>query len=214
MKKLLLTFMLTMGCRPSAGCSPEPAPSPGDPVVVNATDSSVAVNVAFSSVSTVLPSGWSFCQNDASTGLSCTFSIEPNGQQVLPTGGSYLNATMAFNGQVACGTTEVELNINNPSWYDIIDISLVNGYSNKVSIEVSGTKLGPPNGATGNETVFGVFPLGCDLCTSRSSATPCGMSPGSDGCKKGSQYDPDVPCQYQGSTMGGGSSIIITYEGN
>jgi len=181
--------------------------------VVNATDAEVLVNVSFSASSVVLPSGWSFCIGDASSGLSCTFAIAPRGYQTLPTGGSYLNATMAFNGAVACGTTQVELNINNPSWFDIVDISLVNGFSNKVSVDCSGVKLGPVTSATGNEKVFGAFPLGCDLCTARSPQTPCGMSPGSDGCKAGTQYDPAVPCQYQGSKMGGGTLVTVTYEG-
>lgn len=213
----LAVAMCMVGCSAPPGCRPPPAPSPlptsGDPIVVNATDASVVVNVSFAASSTVQPSGWSFCNSDASAGLSCTFTIGPNGTQVLPTGGSPLNATMAFNGQVTCGTTQVELNINNPAWYDIVDISLVNGYSNKVSVSCDGTMLGPVVGPTGNEKVFGVYPLGCDLCAARSAQTPCGMQPGTDGCKAGTQYDPAVPCQYQGSTMGGGTTIVVTYEG-
>lgn len=211
----LVASMLLTSC-PSPSPAPAPAPAPveptaGDPTVFNATGKTVMVNVAFSSSSTVLPTGWSFCQGDASAGLSCTFSLAPGASQALFTGGSYLNATLAFDGQVTCGTTQVELNVNDPSWYDTVDISLVNGFSNKVSVIVDGVMLGPVLSASGNEKVYGVYPLGCDLCTARSASTPCGMTPGSDGCKSGSQYKPDVPCQHQGAKMGGGSKVLVTY---
>lgn len=212
----LATCML-LGC-PKPSPAPAPAPddvdaAPGDPVVVNATDAGVTVNVAFAGVSTVRPSGWSFCTSDASASSSCTFPLSAGAHQALVTGGSYLNATLAFDGQVTCGTTQVELNVNDPSWYDIVDISLVNGYSNRVSVAANGTVLGPVTSGSDNEQNFGVYPLGCDLCTARSDATPCGMSPGTDGCKAGSQYKPDVPCQYQGPTMGGGSRVVVRYLG-
>ena len=68
--------------------------------------------------------------------------------------------------------------------------------------------LGPPVGPTGNEKVFGVFPFGCDICVARHSP-PCGIKPGKEGCKTGSQYKPDVPCQYQGTVLGGGTAVTI-----
>ena len=127
-------------------------------------------------------------------------------------GGKYLNATIGFGGTVMCGTTKAELNLNNPKWYDVADVSLVDGFSTKIEISVKGRdglkKLGPPLGKEGNEKVFGLFPLGCDICTARQSP-PCGMKPGKDGCKSGTQYKPDVPCQYQGPVMGGGSAYKV-----
>jgi hypothetical protein len=107
------------------------------------------------------------------------------------------------------------LNVNNPKWYDTLDVSLVDGYSNQIEIDAAtskGTvKLGPPKGATGNEKVLGVFPNGCDICVARQNP-PCGMKPGKDGCKKGpDQYHPDVLCQWQGLKMGGGETIQVLY---
>lgn len=177
----------------------------------NLTDADVVVYFAFGADSVVLPANWPFCPS--SVRLTCQFTLPANGTQVLPLGGQYLNTTFAFGSTVSCGSTKAELNVNNPKWYDIADISLVDGYSNKIQISIDGTKLGPPNGASGNEKVLGVFPLGCDICTAR-QRPPCGMQPGSDGCKSGTQYKPDVPCQYQGKVMGGGSTINVSYLGN
>ena len=181
--------------------------------VYNGTEHIVTVYVAFGADSVVLPGAWSFCTG---SGLTCQFPLAGHGTQVLPLSGKYLNATMAFDSLVGCGATKAELNVNNPRWYDTLDVSLVDGYSNKIAIDVvdRGTKilLGPPNGKTGNEKVFGVFPYGCDCCTKR-QAPPCGIPPGGSGCKGGSQYHPDVPCQWQGSVMGGGSKVRVALVG-
>jgi hypothetical protein len=183
--------------------------------VINETGNDTVVYVAFGSDSVVLPSDWSsFCT--ATAMLNCNFPLKSMASQPLPLSGRYLNATLTFGGPVSCHSTKAELNLNNPKWYDIADVSLVDGYSDKISITIEtiaakpGVKaeprvLGPPKGATGNEKVFGVYPLGCDICVAR-ERPPCGMSPGKSGCKSGSQYKPDVPCQYQGQTMGGGDS--------
>ena len=131
-----------------------------------------------------------------------------------PVHGAWLNATFSFEAPVTCNTTKAEVNVNNPAWYDILDVSLVDGFNKALRIDVSGgTTLGPVWSIYGNEKSFGVFPNGCDICTARQSP-PCGMSPGRDGCKSGTQYKPDVPCQYQGSTMGGGGSYRIVYLGD
>jgi hypothetical protein len=178
--------------------------------VYNRTNVAVVVYFAFGADSVVLPANWPFCTSSAR--LTCQFTLPATGTQALPLGGKYLNTTFAFGAPVSCGSTKAELNVNNPRWYDVVDISLVDGYSNKIAITVNGTKLGPPNGASGNEKVLGVFPLGCDICTARQNP-PCGMRPGTDGCKKGTQYKPDVPCQFQGSVMGGGSTINVSFLG-
>ena len=39
---------------------------------------------------------------------------------------------------------------------------------------------------------------------------PCGITKGTTGCKKGTQYDPDVPCQWQGPTKGGGGTVTVS----
>jgi hypothetical protein len=144
--------------------------------------------------------------------LNCDFDL--TGTKELPNpNGLHLNMTVAFGGPVACGNTKAEVNVNTPTWYDVMDVSLVDGYSNNVSINYTppgGTKqvLGPPVGKDGNEKVLGLFPYGCDVCTARQSP-PCGIAPGGTGCKAGSQYKPDVPCQVQGTVMGGGGLVEV-----
>jgi hypothetical protein len=244
---LWASFCLSARCDPNFGPSPDgagvtDASSPdaatdanaawdggsGALSMVNLTSQPAVVAVAFGSDSVVGPPNWSFCT--ASTSLNCQFTLLANASQHLPLVGQYLNATFVFesvvndagtDASVGCGTTKAELNVNNPNWYDIIDISLVDGYSTALGIIVANTldggavvNLGPVTSASGNEKAFGVYPLGCDICVARQKPS-CGRAPGSAGCKKGpDQYHPDVPCQYQGSVMGGGESIVtVTYLG-
>jgi hypothetical protein len=182
--------------------------------ITNKTGAPVTVYVAFGADSVV--TSFPFC---TPTGrLNCTFPIASSGEQILPMGitGRYLNATFSVNGPVTCGVTKFELNLNNPSWFDIVDISLVDGFSTKIGISVkdsAGThQLGPVVTQGGNEKVFGVYPYGCDICIARSSP-PCGIPKGHEGCKTGpDQYHPDVPCQYQGTRKGGGSAVRVTLE--
>lgn len=209
MKTLMIALLLT-ACTPTRFSPPEvPAPQISSTVTVtNETATAEVIYFAFGADSAVLPSAWSFCT--ATARLNCQFTIGAHASQVLPTPG-YLNTTFAFGAQVSCGTTKAELNVNNPNWYDVADISLVDGYSNKIQIKVNDTLLGPPVGKEGNEKVLGVYPLGCDICTARQHP-PCGMTPGKSGCKLGpDQYHPDVPCQFQGSRRGGGSKIIVSH---
>lgn len=198
----LLGLILLCGCpHPDKGGTP-----------LSVKGSSTTVYVAFGSDSDITADDWEFC---VGSGLTCSFELD--GSRALPIGDSYINATFAFGQAVGCGVTKAEVNMQNPDWYDTLDISLVDGYSNKLKVTVheAGVKepvvLGPVAGATGNEDVFGVFPVGCDLCVQRGEP-PCGMSKGplhGDGCKlKGTQYDPEPPCQYQGPSKGGGDSKV------
>lgn len=176
-------------------------------VVENKTGKAVTVYVTFGSDSVV--HGWPFCP---ASGGGCKFSLGDQPRE-LPTQGKYLNATLSFGGPVDCGKTKVEVNVNNPTWFDVLDVSLVDGFDQAVAVSVTDSSgshtLGPVRSATGNEKAFGVYPLGCDICVDR-QAPPCGTTPGSAGCKSGSQYNPDVPCQYQSTARGGGSESTIT----
>lgn len=171
----------------------------------NKTSFEAGVFVAFGADSVIKAEDWTFCK--ATSPLNCWFSVAANAELVLPSNG-YLNATLAVNQPVSCGSTKAEINVNHPGAYDVADISLVDGFNVKMSIDLNGVILGPPVGKEGNEKVFGVYPLGCDICTARQNP-PCGMSPGANGCKSGTQYKPDVPCQAQGSSLGGGGSVKI-----
>lgn len=188
-------------------------------VVSNDTGATAEVHVAFGAGSVIQPSNWSsFCTpppSDGAVAQTCHFALRGSESRRLPLEGKWLNATLAFNATPSCGSTKAELNVNNPSWYDIVDVSLVDGYNNKIKItalepaaDASSVVLGPPAGPTGNERVFGVFPFGCDICVARQSP-PCGIKPGKEGCKTGSQYNPDVPCQYQGTVKGGGTAVTV-----
>lgn len=201
----------------SAVLFPRPAIANGTSTVEisNDTASDTVVYFAFGADSAI--TSWSFCPTTSR--LNCQFPLKAHTKQNLPLAGAYLNATFSFGAAVTCGSTKGELNLNNPKWYDIADVSLVDGYSNKIAISITGahgtvTKLGPPLGRNGNQKVFGLFPLGCDICVARKNP-PCGMTPGKSGCKAGpDQYHPNVPCQFQGSTMGGGSTVRVSFQGS
>jgi hypothetical protein len=192
------------------GCPPiQPA---GTQVTLVNSQAAQTVYFSFGADSVIQAADWSsFCTVTAP--LNCNFSL--TGLQALPNPqGKYLNVTLAFGSAVGCGATKAELNVNNQNWYDTFDVSLVDGYSNKIEIDYRPpgggvTKLGPPNGQTGNENVLGVYPYGCDLCTANSVGT-CGIPQGTAGCKAGTQYDPKPPCQYQGAVKGGGGLVTVT----
>jgi hypothetical protein len=178
--------------------------------VENRRTTDTIVHVAFGDDSKITGSDWPFCAGPR--GGTCSFLLAAGASRDLPLAGAYLNATLSFD-KSGCGATKAEVNINNPAWYDVLDVSLVDGYNEKVQIDVSPpglspVTLGPPVGETGNEKVFGLFPYGCDLCVSRGDP-PCGISKGSDGCKTGPQFDPDVPCQWQGPKKGGGGQVVV-----
>lgn len=214
MRYLILILMFLTACPPPP---PKPAPIVGTQVTVrNSTKAKTVVYVSFGSDSAIKAADWSsFCT--ATAALACHFEIDAVAQTLLPnTKGTYLNVTLSFDGQ-GCGATKAEINVNNPQWYDTLDVSLVDGYSNNVKMTYSppGTDagvpvvLGPPVGQDGNAQVFGLFPYGCDICVARQNP-PCGIAPGTDGCKAGTQYDPNPPCQFQGAVKGGGGRVEVT----
>ena len=181
--------------------------------VALANPATTSVYFSFGADSKIQAADWaSFCT--VTSPLTCNFTM--TGSQALPNPqGKYLNVTLAFGAAVGCGGTKAEINVNNPTWFDILDVSLVDGYSNKIEIDytppgsTTATKLGPPLGKDGNEKVLGVFPYGCDICTARQKP-PCGIAAGGTGCKAGTQYKPDVPCQFQGAVKGGGGTVVVT----
>jgi hypothetical protein len=208
MRRLFLCAVLL------TACNKNPAPSATTLTIQNSRTTAGNVFVSFGADSKITAADWSFCPGK---GLTCSFPIAGQTSRLMPNPkGAYINATFAFNQPVGCGVTKAEVNINNPKWYDILDVSLVDGYSNNVQIVIkpvavkdktAATILGPPHGATGNEKVLGVFPYGCDICVERQNP-PCNIKKGKTGCKAGTQYDPKPPCQWQGTTKGGGGSAV------
>lgn len=202
MKRFFIASFLLAGC---------PVENSGTELSIsNDTSEATIVYVSFGSDSAITASDWDFC---VGSGLNCSFELNKKSGQDLPLNSSYINATFSFGEPVGCGVTKVEVNLNNPSWYDTMDVSLVDGFSNKPQITYhppsdKAVELGLPNGESGNEDVLGLFPLGCDICVERQDP-PCGISKGKSGCKAGTQYDPHPPCQYQGAKKGGGGSVEI-----
>ena len=83
-------------------------------------------------------------------GLTCQFHLGKHESRVLPLGGQYLNATMAFDA-LSCGfELESRGQRQQPTWYDVVDVSLVDGYSKKIMLRAglepgrSALRTGPP----------------------------------------------------------------------
>jgi hypothetical protein len=178
-------------------------------IVSNATDAGALVAFSFGADSVVQPGDWSFCPDSG----PCSLQLAAAASQELPTDGRYLNLSIAFNGPVGCGSTVAEFTANNPNGYGTADVSLVNGWNADVAILVDGLTLGPALDA-GNADALGVFPYACDICVAR-SGPPCGIpvagctTPGSCGCKAGSQYNPVPPCQVTYQKAGAGSLVNV-----
>ena len=219
MKKITLGEILSAVCAAIALCvgiavllRPSPSqvhsdaavfhlPAPSTLAVSNDTSADTTVYVAFGSDSVVLPGNWPCVAQGA---LKCSFPLKARSVMILPLNGSYLNGTFSFGGEVTCNTTKAELNVNNPKWQDIADISLVDGFNAPIAVDVGGRTLAV-SAVTGNETNYGVYPNGCDICVARQKP-PCGMSPGVVGCHAANDMgQPVVPCQWQGAVKGGGN---------
>lgn len=176
------------------------AAPPPNLVVANNTGFDTTVYVAFGSTSVIKASNWaSFCTNTSD--LNCSFPLAKNSKKDIWFDMVNLNATFSFGAPVGCGATKAEVNLNTPNHFDTFDVSLVDGFNFNVQMWVASTLLGPTKGKAGNEAVLGVFPYGCDVCVARQSP-PCGISPGTDGCKAGTQYDPVMPCQVTATKPG------------
>ena len=196
-KFFLLSALLLSAC--------PPPPQGTTLAVANRSGVATTVYVAFGADSSVVAVDWSdFCDGEV---LNCSFSLAKGETQELPLAGRYVNATFSFFQPVTCNTTKAEVNLNNPNWYDISDVSLVDGFNVPVQVQFGVQTLSVLR-PTGNEAAFGVYPLGCDICVARQQPS-CGYAPGSEGCKAGTQYNPAVPCQAQGSVKGGGNNRVM-----
>jgi len=184
--------------------------------VQNRTEKSVTVFISFGADSEV--TSFPFCGDSG----GCSFPLAQGGTQNLETGGAYLNATISFDAAPGCNVSLGEINISNPAWTnDTANISLVNGWSRDIEIDVTAPDggvipLGPTQGPKGNASVFGVYPNGCDICVARQSPpcgiSPCGTpdgSPPSCGCKQGTQYNPSIPCQASFARDGATVTVAI-----
>ena len=167
--------------------------------ITNQQGAAAEVYVNFAADSVLKPTDLPFCR--VTGPLNCQFTLAARSSQDFPNPqAKYLNMALAFNAPVTCGSTKAEVLVNNPKWFDILDVSVVDGFNEKVQINLTPTngtptQLGPPVGKLGNQKIFGVFPYACTICADIKNA-PCGDA-GKGECKLGTESNPDVPCQYQ-----------------
>jgi len=167
--------------------------------ITNRQGTQAQVYINFAADSVLKPVDLPFCK--VTGPLNCEFTLAANSSQDIPNPqAKYLNMALAFNAQVTCGSTKAEVLVNNPNWFDILDVSVVDGFNEKIQINLTPTggpmtQLGAPVGKLGNQKVFGVFPYACTICAGIKNA-PCGDAGGGE-CKLGTESKPDVPCQYQ-----------------
>lgn len=166
---------------------------------------------------------------------NCGFDLDasgPKSQVSFPNSFRPISMAVAFNKYVGCGSTKAEITVNWKKGPDSMDVSLVDGFNEKIQIiwepKTGGQKvtMGPPCGKDGNERVYGVFPYGCDHCTFRGTPQKdCGpYPPGNTGCKKdkdgkqdaASEYKADPICQYNfnSNTEKDGTMTIILLPKN
>ena len=183
-------------------------------IITNKQSKEAVVNISFGSDSAMKSAELAdFCTSDGD--LKCHFTLaEKSSRQIPNPTFRYLNFSMAANAQVGCGSTKAEITVNSPSWFDHADISLVDGFNEKMQITATSasspndkTVLGPVKGKLGNQKVFGVYPYGCDVCAGI-KVSNCGNA-GTGECKGGTEYVPDVKCQYQMNSTDGTIEIII-----
>lgn len=167
--------------------------------LTNQQSAPAEVYVNFAADSALKPTDLPFCK--VTGPLNCQFTLAARSSQDIPNPqAKYLNLALSFNAPVTCGSTKAEVLVNNPKWFDILDVSVVDGFNEKIQIDLTPTggkvtQLGPPVGKLGNQKVFGVFPYACTICAGIKNA-PCGDA-GNGECKAGSESNPEVPCQYQ-----------------
>jgi hypothetical protein len=194
------------------------APKHKHVILVNNTSGAVTVYISFGADSAIksntLPG---FCvDDDPKLHLKCHLSLSPGALEIPNPSFLYLNIAVTFNGEVGCGTTKAELTANHPSWYDNMDVSEVDGFSNKVelnaiSVNIGTQKLGPARGLTGNKQLLGVYPYKCTICTDLGSPEPCPkLPPGNkQECKLGTENNPQPPCHYQMNDPDGTIKVIL-----
>jgi hypothetical protein len=179
--------------------------------ITNRQSAQAEVYINFSDISQLKPSDLPFL---LVTGpLNCQFTLAANSSQDIPNpAAKYLDMALAFNAPVRCGSTKAEVLVNNPAWCDIEDVSVVDGFNEKIQMNLTPTgrtlvQLGPPVGQLGNQNVFGVFPYGCTTCVGILNP-PCGND-GVAQCKSGSEHNPSSLCQYQMNETTGLVEVLL-----
>jgi hypothetical protein len=213
---ILAIFIGTPGTVESAGGKQKKV------IIINNSGKKAEVNINFSDLSEVnRDTLGTFCDKRVTASkLNCGFDLEPVGRtnstkEITNPYFRTLSMSMAFNKPVDCGATKAELTIN-ASKDDVMDVSLVDGFNEKVKMVFTPslgqpTIAGPANAITGNENIAGVYPYGCDGCAARiAPQKKCGPYPmGNSGCHGGAQYDPKPKCELRLNESNGIIEIIL-----
>jgi hypothetical protein len=179
--------------------------------ITNKQAAPARVYINFAADSVLKPTDVPFCE--VMGPLNCQFTLAANSPKDIPNPqAKYFNMALSFNAPVTCGSTKAEVLVNNPKWFYILDVSVVDGFNEKIQMNLTPTggkltQLGPPVGKLGNQKVFGVFPYACTICAGIKNA-PCGDA-GKGECKLGTESNPDVPCQYQMNAPSGLVEVVL-----
>jgi hypothetical protein len=184
-------------------------------VLVNNQSTAAEVFITFDSSSVINVSNvGAFCDSQSVAPAHCHLTLAPNKSVELPNPDfKYVQMALSFNHDVTCGATKAEVAANNPNWYDVEDVSVVDGYNNNIELDatdkgtITPVKLGPPKGKTGNQKIFGVFPFACTQCAAI-LRPPCGSN-GPSECHAGLESAPIPPCQYQINATDGTIDVIL-----
>jgi len=161
--------------------------------IKNATGSAGTVYVGFlaGTTSCYQPADFSaFCTADPANAEICTIGLGAGATQVLHfgpknTANCKASFAVAFNQEPwqGCNNTFAELTLDdawtNPDgslfgYYDSYDLSVVNGFSVKMTLTPSGGSAVSVSSASGNQKITGVYPFGCDDCDHTANPPSCG----------------------------------------
>ncbi|EFK06693.1 conserved hypothetical protein [delta proteobacterium NaphS2] len=167
-------------------------------ILTNNQTGDVTVNLGFLENSCYQPSDFSnLCQVTGTNPYVCNFTLQgastaPGNQKefVFKKTDCHANISYAIGGDLpwtGCATTQAEFTIYAESdGRDTIDISLVNGFSQPISIVSSeGTTYGPITSNQGYLDTEAVYPFGCSTCTGRVAAD----------CNQGGPCSSTADCQ-------------------
>jgi len=165
---------------------------------------------------------------------SCNFDLAPSPTGItFPNDKKWYNMSIAFNAPgnvIRCPVTQAEYNVNVSPGGDGFNVSLVNGFNEKIQMtfqpdgkgEILKTDV-PVNAMgtqSGNQNKLGVFPSGCTICTYRLDPPRRQTDPNcpdynndwTTGCKAGGrdkEKNPDFKCQFNlGSTQNKGILMV------
>jgi hypothetical protein len=181
--------------------------------LVNKQSSQAEVNINFGADSELNASDLAGFCDSTSIPLNCHLTLAGNSSKEIPNPNfKYVNLALAFNSPVTCGATKAEIIANNRKWFDIMDVSVVDGFNNQIEIRATPSGqatviLGPPTGLSGNQTLFGVYPFACTQCAAILNP-PCGSN-GAGECHAGTESNPNPPCQYQMNPDNGTIKVIL-----